>query len=701
MKKIKFTTIGFVLCLTMLFVSCNQEVPVVEEPLVEVSLKTETDLQTVHDDNTKTLVPTGLRVDYFQITVVPVGHSNPVPEPMITTDGNCTFSVKAGQYKFTADGYIRKGVENNPLVDTKVVSGSLKKNITISDNIIHIMAEAVSGGTGTILAKFTWDPEVAMKDGPFKDAIDNGKIILKVTDKNGQVIKSVDFTSFNTGLEVRVDNIPSGKNMFYSFSLHDDAGTMFYHTAPIATHIYPGQISVVDKGDAQAFNFTETFYPRYARNILTLKSVTAENNTIAFKFATGGDYEGIVFHLTEKGTDIKTIQTPEGVISGADKVYTLNVDANKVYDVSYQVKYKNGWITYLITDPSINGIQTNLQVPGTSVTVSMKNVDLKINQQSNGNNNVFTITSTPMNGAKDIVPESTEWLLGNPDDNPLKYTGADFMVNASTWYKTRKESSLFDIIDTTARTITSPLFVIAKDIDGNSYSVNSTVTIQAPFEYKVKEFSDHVVLTEYLGNDTYVVVPDSYNGKPVTRLEGTFHGKKNNGITDIILPPTVTYIGPNFRFDSFCFDAKDAESPILPPGEEHRFFFGDGGTTLTSLKSINLEHVKELGPYALSIYSENLTSIDLSSVEKIGICALIGIIEEIKGLQNLKEIEHAAMYCLTSLKKITLPAGLVRVGEDAFYGWTVDQTIRIPKNIDKSQWHSNWTGTGNPTIVEY
>ncbi len=55
-------------------------------------------------------------------------------------------------------------------------------------------------------------------------------------------------------------------------------------------------------------------------------------------------------------------------------------------------------------------------------------------------------------------------------------------------------------------------------------------------DYKFDEYSDHIVLTEYIGTSASLFIPDTINGKPVTEFGTIFKGN---------LTIKVVYIGKN------------------------------------------------------------------------------------------------------------------------------------------------------------
>ncbi len=72
------------------------------------------------------------------------------------------------------------------------------------------------------------------------------------------------------------------------------------------------------------------------------------------------------------------------------------------------------------------------------------------------------------------------------------------------------------------------------DCDGTS----GTAYTDGDFSFVLYE--DYAVLTDYLGGDTTVTVPDMANGLPVTQIQGAFAG--NSSLQEVTLPDTITVI---------------------------------------------------------------------------------------------------------------------------------------------------------------
>ncbi len=65
--------------------------------------------------------------------------------------------------------------------------------------------------------------------------------------------------------------------------------------------------------------------------------------------------------------------------------------------------------------------------------------------------------------------------------------------------------------------------------------------------YKYRQTKRGIVLTEYVGDETHVEIPDSVYGMPVVSFGDIFSGNEN--LQSVVIPDSFTVIPPN-AFDS-------------------------------------------------------------------------------------------------------------------------------------------------------
>ena len=77
------------------------------------------------------------------------------------------------------------------------------------------------------------------------------------------------------------------------------------------------------------------------------------------------------------------------------------------------------------------------------------------------------------------------------------------------------------------------------DVPDAGYDGSSgTAYTSGDFAYML--YADYAVLTEYLGDDTTVTIPDSADGLPVTQIQGAFANDAN--LQEVVIPDSVTII---------------------------------------------------------------------------------------------------------------------------------------------------------------
>ena len=199
--------------------------------------------------------------------------------------------------------------------------------------------------------------------------------------------------------------------------------------------------------------------------------------------------------------------------------------------------------------------------------------------------------------------------------------------------------------------------------------------------------------------ETEIIIPDTYNGKPVKAIAvSAFSGCKN--ITDVIIPDSVKSIGVSAFRD--CANLTSITIPMGVTEIANWTFYGCTSLTditiprsvmsigqyafsdCTSLETIKLPNtVTAIGPYAFR-NCVNLANITLPTN--------ITTIESylFKGCRNLKTVkipvgvttigDKAFLDC-TNLSNITIPNGVTAIGDSAFYSCSSLEFITIPDSV--------------------
>ena len=225
------------------------------------------------------------------------------------------------------------------------------------------------------------------------------------------------------------------------------------------------------------------------------------------------------------------------------------------------------------------------------------------------------------------------------------------------------------------------------------------------FKYEADFYNNTCALTEYLGNDTVVNVPESIDGYRVVSLGSECFLRKTNvvkvnipstvksirarafmesGIREITIPETVTQLSGSAFYSCNNLESVVIKAPITKI--EMNTFNG-----CANLKSVTLPNtIREIDSYVFqncrSLTSINipsslkelnravfencssLVSIDLKNCESISSDTFSGCtnLQNVK-MEKCREIGNIFRYC-TSLKEIRIPESVQYIAGEAFRG---------------------------------
>jgi len=201
--------------------------------------------------------------------------------------------------------------------------------------------------------------------------------------------------------------------------------------------------------------------------------------------------------------------------------------------------------------------------------------------------------------------------------------------------------------------------------------------------------------------DTEIVIPDTYEGKPVTAiLERAFWASET--ITGVEIPPSVIYIGYNVFSNCFKLAKVNISNRV-------KHIEGSAFSNCTALSKIYIPNsVESLGDEVFEGCSSLTRIVIPDSVKVIGISAFARCdsLTEVVLPQGLESIENSLFYeCLSlktvnipdtvktlkgaaflgcsSLSEIVLPQSVVQIGINVFAGCTSLREIVIPKGVQK------------------
>ena len=205
--------------------------------------------------------------------------------------------------------------------------------------------------------------------------------------------------------------------------------------------------------------------------------------------------------------------------------------------------------------------------------------------------------------------------------------------------------------------------VFSKIVPTNTISASAANTVVCG-DWKYEEINSATVkLTEYNGNDEYVLIPQAIDGHTVTELGvGLFQG--NTTITRVAIPRGISMI------PEYCFcRASNLTSVVIPQGVNKIESCAFANTP--NLESVYLSTTfNEIEDCAF--YNSGISNISIPSANVIGCNAFENCtnLKSIKLPNNLETLEYRAFYGCNSLESVSIPASVTWLGSEAFANCT-------------------------------
>ncbi len=192
--------------------------------------------------------------------------------------------------------------------------------------------------------------------------------------------------------------------------------------------------------------------------------------------------------------------TDETNVANTDRKYTFEMPAS---NITVYVSFKP---TQTVVEPTAYTLTKGSTVNGTlSVVAGGKQVDTSVTIDKN---TAIEVTAVADNG---YLVSEVYYILQGGDKVLLASDSNDV-------YKLSMPQGNITIYATFVKTTSENNFTFELSEDGQYYS-----------------------LTEYIGSDTDVVIPTTYNGLPVTHIEISAFG--STSIKSVFIPNSITYIG--------------------------------------------------------------------------------------------------------------------------------------------------------------
>lgn len=208
------------------------------------------------------------------------------------------------------------------------------------------------------------------------------------------------------------------------------------------------------------------------------------------------------------------------------------------------------------------------------------------------------------------------------------------------------------------------------------------------FEFDVYE--DYTVITQYIGEDFRVSIPNRLGGKAVKSIGEKAIGDSMLAVDIVDIPKNVTYIHPSafYGCDSLTVFTVAGGNSVYK-SEDGLIYSKDGKALLhypvgrdKSEVTVN-KGVEKIGAYAFG-QSDKITKVSLpDSVKEIGAHAFDGCdkLISVNIPEGVKEIGEYCFYECSALPSIKLPSTLLKIGESAFNYCISISEIKVPDSV--------------------
>ena len=194
--------------------------------------------------------------------------------------------------------------------------------------------------------------------------------------------------------------------------------------------------------------------------------------------------------------------------------------------------------------------------------------------------------------------------------------------------------------------------------------------------FKKSDDGTYAIVVEYNGSAAKVIIPDTYEGLPVTTIYSDVF-KNNGSIISVIFPDSLTSIG-----DYAFYDCESLNSIVFPDSLTSIGSYAfrdcinlssiDFPDSLTSIGSYAFYNCKSLSSV---VFGDSLTSIGYYAFYN---CTSLSSVVLPDSLTSFGYWTFA--YC-SSLSSVVLPDSLTSIGYAAFYGCTSLSSVVLPDSL--------------------
>ena len=213
------------------------------------------------------------------------------------------------------------------------------------------------------------------------------------------------------------------------------------------------------------------------------------------------------------------------------------------------------------------------------------------------------------------------------------------------------------------------------------------------FRFELDDSGTGYIITDYVGDETELVIPDEYNGLPVTQI-GSRAFESDGQLIAIIIPDSVTSIGDSAFGD--CTGLTSITIPDSVTSIELYAFSGCSGLTSVTIP----DSVTSIGRYAFGGCKAEIIWGGTPTITQIGDCAFAYYDgTSITIPDGVTSIGGYAFYSCDSLTSVNIPDSVTSIGEQAFYGCRGLTSVTIPDSVTSIGYQAFYKCSGLTSIT--
>ena len=208
----------------------------------------------------------------------------------------------------------------------------------------------------------------------------------------------------------------------------------------------------------------------------------------------------------------------------------------------------------------------------------------------------------------------------------------------------------------TAFAETEPPVESTASIETTKPPTNSELDSVSPFGYSIEE-SGEITITSYVGNEANVVIPQTIEGKTVTKI-GMLAFSANQKIRSVTLPDSVTEIEGGAFFQCTGLGTVVLSSNLVK--------IGNGAFEATAISQISFpQSLRSIGMRAFADCTslKNVTITPHFTVSDEAFCG--SGLETVVIEEGVEALGHS-MFASTKIREVILPQSLKTIGMNAF-----------------------------------